>query len=173
MEVLMGKSSINGPFSMAMLNNQRVYFELLQSVLKKKLWCPNLKILLRTYMILSIWEYRMYHLNHVSPEFCWFEYRKRHKPWVFLSQCQSPRDQGKVELIVPAEPEWSNHPYTSQQRHHVWKAMGKPWVFGGLMGLNGENHGKMVVFMTYMTIPQVPSETSLTFSSHSMKKSWP
>jgi hypothetical protein len=25
MEVLMGKSSINGPFSMAMLNNQRVY----------------------------------------------------------------------------------------------------------------------------------------------------
>jgi hypothetical protein len=24
MEVLMGKSSINGPFSMAMLNNQRV-----------------------------------------------------------------------------------------------------------------------------------------------------
>jgi hypothetical protein len=26
MEVLMGKSSINGPFSMAMLNNQRVYY---------------------------------------------------------------------------------------------------------------------------------------------------
>jgi hypothetical protein len=25
MEVLMGKSSINGPFSMAMLNNQRVF----------------------------------------------------------------------------------------------------------------------------------------------------
>jgi len=25
MEVLMGKSSIDGPFSMAMLNNQRVY----------------------------------------------------------------------------------------------------------------------------------------------------
>jgi hypothetical protein len=25
MEVLMGKSSINGPFSMAMLNNQRIY----------------------------------------------------------------------------------------------------------------------------------------------------
>jgi hypothetical protein len=25
MEVLMGKSSINGPFSMAMLNNQMVY----------------------------------------------------------------------------------------------------------------------------------------------------
>jgi hypothetical protein len=25
MEVLMGKSSINGPFSMAMLNHQRVY----------------------------------------------------------------------------------------------------------------------------------------------------
>jgi hypothetical protein len=25
MEVLMGKSTINGPFSMAMLNNQRVY----------------------------------------------------------------------------------------------------------------------------------------------------
>jgi hypothetical protein len=25
MEVLMGKSSINGPFSMAMLNNQRVH----------------------------------------------------------------------------------------------------------------------------------------------------
>jgi hypothetical protein len=25
MEVSMGKSSINGPFSMAMLNNQRVY----------------------------------------------------------------------------------------------------------------------------------------------------
>ena len=25
MEVLMGKSSINGPFSMAMLKNQRVY----------------------------------------------------------------------------------------------------------------------------------------------------
>jgi len=27
MEVLMGKSSINGPFSMAMLNNQRVIGE--------------------------------------------------------------------------------------------------------------------------------------------------
>jgi hypothetical protein len=27
MEVLMGKSSINGPFSMAMSNNQRVYYE--------------------------------------------------------------------------------------------------------------------------------------------------
>jgi hypothetical protein len=25
MEVLMGKSTINGPFSMAMLNNQRVF----------------------------------------------------------------------------------------------------------------------------------------------------
>jgi len=27
MEVLMGKSSINGPFSMAMLNNQRVIYQ--------------------------------------------------------------------------------------------------------------------------------------------------
>jgi len=26
MEVLMGKSTINGPFSMAMLNNKRVFF---------------------------------------------------------------------------------------------------------------------------------------------------
>jgi hypothetical protein len=35
MEVLMGKSSINGPFSMAMLNNQRVNPFLSMEIIKR------------------------------------------------------------------------------------------------------------------------------------------
>jgi hypothetical protein len=34
MEVLMGKSSVNGQFSMAMLNNQRVYINVQVSIIK-------------------------------------------------------------------------------------------------------------------------------------------
>jgi hypothetical protein len=37
MEVLMGKSSINGPFSMAMLNNQRVILKRHWGTSKKRL----------------------------------------------------------------------------------------------------------------------------------------
>jgi hypothetical protein len=35
MEVLMGKSSVNGPFSIAMLNNQRVYIYTMISQFKE------------------------------------------------------------------------------------------------------------------------------------------